>query len=380
MNILHINASYKPAHIYGGPTMSVAKLCEQLIRIGNQVEVFTTTANGTEELAIERNIPQNVDGVKVRYFNRLTKDHSHFSPRLLLTLWNDVRTFDVVHIHAWWNLVSVLSCLIAITRNVPVIVSPRGTLSPYSFTNSNRIIKNILHTFISKPLLKRTHIHATSDREQKALQNLIESKSTFTIYNAVELPASLPMQIQKESIFKLLFLSRIDPKKGLELLFAALSTVSFPYYLTIAGNGEENYINSLKKLSRQHQIEAHIDWVGFKTDDKFELIARHHLLVLPSYDENFGNVVVESLSVGTAVLISKEVGLAKYVEENNLGWVCDTTTASIEDSLNRVYNSADRLTEVRKSAPLLVANDFNEKNLIIQYQEMYQLASLPQHD
>lgn len=379
MKILHISASYKPAHIYGGTTVSVSKLCEQLIKNVTQVEVFTTTANGVEELPVIPNTPHLIDGVNVRYFKRITKDHSHFSPQLLLTLWKEVKSFDVVHIHAWWNLVSVLSCFITLIRKVPVIVSPRGTLSSYTFKNKHQFIKRILHLLIGRPLLNRCHIHVTSGHEQEAMSKILKPKGTFTIYNAVNFPVCLPKQTVKAPMLKLLFLSRIDPKKGLELLFAALSNIRIPYRLTIAGNGDQSYITLLKKLSVQYQIDTYLDWVGFKSKEKFELIAQHELLVLPSYDENFGNVVIESLSVGTAVLISSKVGLAKYVQENQLGWICDTTVLSIIECLNQIYSTPGQLHAIREIAPKIIANDFDEEKLIKQYIQMYQQAILANH-
>ena len=135
--------------------MSVSMLCEQLVKKNIEVMVFTTTANGTDELPVALNNPVDVDGVRVTYFKRLTKDHTHFSPALLSKLWRNVKNYDVVHIHAWWNMVSVLSCFISLMRGVPVIVSPRGTLSPYSFSNKNRFVKNLIHHFLGKPLLNK---------------------------------------------------------------------------------------------------------------------------------------------------------------------------------------------------------------------------------
>ncbi|HTE01349.1 MAG TPA: hypothetical protein VK668_18815, partial [Mucilaginibacter sp.] len=82
MKILQVNASYKPAYVYGGPTMSVSKLSEQMVKAGCIVEVFTTTANGPVELPVVPDKQTNIDGVPVTYFKRLTKDHSHFSPAL----------------------------------------------------------------------------------------------------------------------------------------------------------------------------------------------------------------------------------------------------------------------------------------------------------
>lgn len=375
MKILQINASYKPAYVYGGPTMSVSKLSEQLVKAGCNVEVFTTTANGTEELKLNTAVPHQVDGVTVRYFKRLSKDHSHFSPELLLTLWKEVRTFDLIHIHAWWNLVSILSCFIALIRNVPVVLSPRGTLSPYTFANRHVRIKKMLHLSFGKFLLNRCHIHSTSEREQAAIAQLLKPKSIFNVYNLVNLPVSIPPPADQSGLLSLLFLSRIEHKKGLDLLFEALAELSIPYQLSIAGSGDEAYLEKLKMKSRQHGIEERIDWIGFKTDSKFELIARHDVLILPSHDENFGNVVIESLCVGTSVLISKEVGLADYVQKNNLGWVCDTTVSSILENLNQIYHSAGKLKIIREFGPAVIASGFNDDKLIQQYLNMYQLIS-----
>lgn len=375
MNILQINASYKPAYIYGGPTISVSKLSEELVKNGHTVQVFTTTANGTTELPVTTTATQQVSGVAVRYFKRLTKDHTHFSPQLLLALWKEVPGFDLVHIHTWWNLVSIGSCCIALLRHVPVVLSPRGTLSPYSFTNKHNFIKKLFHQIAGRYLLNCCHLHSTSEREQTALALLLKPKSTFQCYNLVNLPDDLPRLQYKKGKLQLLFLSRIEKKKGLDLLLDALARLTIPYELTIAGSGGEAYIGKLKKRALETGIDEHIHWVGFKNHDKFELMSRHHLLVLPSYDENFGHVVIESLAVGTAVLISKEVGLADYVQQNNLGWICDTTVSSIAEKLNAIYHSQGRLDMLREFAPAMVISKFQDAQLIEKYVDMYQQVS-----
>ncbi|WP_442590254.1 XrtY-associated glycosyltransferase XYAG1 [Pedobacter sp. AW31-3R] len=372
MKVLQVTAAYKPAYVYGGPTMSVSKLSEELVKGGVKVEVFTTTANGNEELPVIRKKRIYVDGVPVRYFERITKDHSHFSPQLLVRLWKEVRSFDVVHIHAWWNLVSVLSCLIAILRNVPVVLSPRGTLSPYSFSCRHVQIKKMFHQWLGRPLLNRCFIHVTAEREHMAISAILRPKGIFTLYNFVKLsPADVATVQQGSAVLKLLFFSRIDQKKGLELLFKALATAVFPYELTIAGSAEADYIEELKQLSKYYQIEKHIKWIGFVATGKFNLLAAHEVLVLPSYDENFANVVIESLSVGTAVLLTENVGLAKYVEHHHLGWISETSAVSLLEQLNRISNDPEKLASVRKLAPGIIMHDFNESLQLKQYLDMY---------
>ncbi|HTH81518.1 MAG TPA: glycosyltransferase [Mucilaginibacter sp.] len=372
MKILQINASYKPAYLYGGPTMSVAKLSEELVKAGCTVEVFTTTANGDNELPVKPNIKTTVDGVNVTYFKRLTKDHTHLSPTLLKNLWKQAAMFDVVHIHAWWNLVSVFSALIALIKKVPMVISPRGTLSTYSFNNKNTSAKSVMNNLLGKRLLTNSYIHATSDAESKALAGIFTPKSVFVVPNFVHIP---PLQSKvtaaSKGILRLLFFSRIEEKKGLDILLHALPAINSPYHLTIAGDGDETYIEKLKKITRAYKTDINISWIGFQNENKFNILSDHDLLILPSHNENFGNVVIESLSMGTPVLISEHVGLATYVLKNNFGWVCETTVASVSNFINHIAANTPQITHIKNIAPAIIHHDFNEGTLVKQYIDMY---------
>lgn len=352
--------------------MSVSILSEQLVRAGVSVSVFTTTANGAGELAVEVNEPALVDGVKTTYFKRITKDHTHFSPSLLANVWKHAKEYDVVHIHAWWNLVSVLSCLAALMRNVPVVLSPRGTLSNYSFNNKNNQSKSIIHNVLGRSLLKKCYIHTTSENELSAIKNIISPKDLFNIPNFIKLGENTAHVNDKPAIYlKLIYLSRIEEKKGLDILFDALKTVTVPYKLTIAGDGNASYINYLKEIAVKNNISDNLSWIGFQQENKFDVLKDHDLFILPSHDENFGNVVIESLSVGTAVLISENVGLADYVQENGLGWICKKEPSAVSSALNMIYQHRDMLADIRACAPGKIEEDFNEDRLVKRYIDMY---------
>ena len=441
MKILHITASYKPAYIYGGPIASVSKLCESIrllsfdsaqddITEGAKLElqVLTTTANGKAELGVKVGKPLLVDGVVVTYFKRWTKDHSHFSPGLLWGLRKEIikskktkaeskkqkaesgmrnpsttsqtvriNSSDgsqkpprltgtapkgvnelVIHIHAWWNLVSVLSCLVAKWYRVPVVLSPRGMLTSYTQGNRNSFSKKILHRIIGKSLLKYVHVHATSEQEKLEVLKLVQPKSISVIPNLVSIPNAQSTKLKAKrtdhvSTFKLLFLSRIEEKKGVDLLLEALSTVNFDNHLTIAGTGDENYIKSLKLKAESLKLGERIKWIGqVSNDEKFSMMADHDLLVLPSYNENFANVVIESLSVGTPVLVSKNVGLADYVKANELGWVCSLEPKDIAEKINLAYNQKLKRETIKRNAPILIKNDFDDYILVRSYIELYE--------
>lgn len=373
-NILHISASYIPAYIYGGPTMSVSQLAQNIAKYGNcSVSVYTTTANGKTELDITPNSVHYINGVQVTYFKRITKDHSHFSPALYIALWKNIHTFDYIHLHAWWHLVSVISALICVLKGKKFILSPRGTLSAYSFNNRTSFLKKIFHQCIGKPLLLKANFLLTSKNEETEIKLLLnESIKTFVLPNFVKIANSLPLQLPDFSNLKLLFLSRIEEKKGIEFLLNALENLTISYQLTIAGTGEVTYIESLKNLAKNLDIEQNLNWVGqVNNDKKFEILNKHHLLVLPSYNENFANVVIESLSVGTAVLISPNVGLANFVKEYKFGWICTQEPKEICSQLRNIYLQQEKLNLIKQTAPQIIATLFDEKKLAVHYQNYY---------
>lgn len=403
--------------------MSVAKLCEALIvyidhsrfNAANkrsfeyaqddmfEVEIFTTTANGKSELNVKANEKSIVDGIKVTYFKRLTKDHTHFSPALLMALRKEILLNKknppptpskggqrlVIHIHAWWNLVSVLSCAIALWYKVPVVLSPRGMLTSYTSRNRNSLLKNLIHRLMGKRLLKGCHIHATSEQEKRDILSIVKPKSVSVIPNLVQLgeqkPKTKDQQIEANNKglntstnpFKLIFLSRIEEKKGLDLLVEALAQIEFKWTLTIAGSGHEEYINKLKLKAEKLKINHNIKWIGqVKKESKFELLADHDLMVLTSHNENFANVVIESLSVGTPVLLSDQVGLADYVLTKDLGWVTELKSDHVAEILEEAHSNLIKREKIKRIAPALINEDFNDETLVNKYIDLYQKVIL----
>ncbi|WP_370583372.1 XrtY-associated glycosyltransferase XYAG1 [Pedobacter sp. ASV28] len=386
---MQICAAYKPAYIYGGPTMSVSKLCEELTKAGQDITVLATTANGKEELNVPAGEEQLVDDVKVYYFKRWTKDHIHFSPSLLWFLHKEIKSTKrqtpkpelVIHIHAWWNLVSIFSCLVAKLHGVKVVLSPRGMLTNYSLNNRNSKFKDGIHFFLGKQLLKYCHIHATSEKEQRDVKQTSEVNGITVIPNFVRFPKysagknlsnTEPSSESEPNSYKLIFLSRIEEKKGLELLFEALAKIAIPYQLSIAGTGDTAYIQSLQSLATKLNVQDQVNWLGHVENQyKFDLIAKHDLLVLTSYNENFANVVIESLAMGTPVLLSDEVGLADYVIENNLGWVTPPTSVEIIKAIELSYTEKFKRDVIRSNAPSVIEKDFDDQELSLSYINMY---------
>ena len=374
MNILFVTPSYKPAFVYGGPTVSVSELAEALVAIGHSVTVYTTTANGTEELDVALNKPILLNGVSVYYFRRITGDHTHVSPDLWLKLWGTKKRFEIIHLQSWWSLLIVGAALVCSLGKQPYIISPRGMLGAYSFRNQHSFFKKLLHLVIGKRLLKKSILHATTELEWNDCTRVNNKWTGFIEHNLVQLPDINRLQKQQtgNSVFTIGFLSRIDPKKGIELLLQALALVPFQFKLKMAGTGDEAYIVSLKNLVNELNLAQHVEWCGWKGgEEKFHFLQSLDLFALTSYNENFAIAVTEALAVGTPVLVSNMVGLAPFVQERKLGFICRTTVQSIRKELINIYQNKEILGTIRNAAPATVTEDFNKEKLAEKYIEAY---------
>ena len=126
-----------------------------------------------------------------------------------------------------------------------------------------------------------------------------------------------------------LFLGRVNWKKGLDRLIPAMKEVPNADLL-IAGNDEENYRPELEALARRHGVLDRVRFLG-PVDDrkKWSLLASARILVLPSYSENFGNVVLEAMAAGCPVIVTPEVGIASLVQEAGCGVVAGGNPANL---------------------------------------------------
>ena len=115
-----------------------------------------------------------------------------------------------------------------------------------------------------------------------------------------------------------------------------------------------------------------IHWVGEQQgEEKIQHIDKADKLVLLSHTENFGNVILEALSRGTAVIVSEFVGLSDYVQMNKLGWVISSEVTELTSILSLVANQREGILDIRKRAPQLIERDFGRKAILESYMNMY---------
>ena len=344
MKILHVVASYLPAVRYGGTIVSVHGLCRALARRGHDVHVFTTSVDGAKDSAVPHNTAVDVDGVKVWYFQSQQARRLYFAPPLAGMLRDHVKEFAVVHTHAiyWWPLWTAARA--ARAAGVPNVVSPRGMLEKELLENKSLLWKAALIGFFEKRTLENAAaIHVTSRREADEARAFgFDLPPTCEIPNGVDIDADANGDVSPsiDAIMSqgpyALFLGRINWKKGLDRLIRALAHAP-QVRLVLAGNDEEGYRQILEPLARAHGVAGRVVFTGpVAGADKLALLKRAQLLVLPSYSENFGNVVLEAMAAGRPVVVTPEVGVADLVRDADVGLVADGDAVSLGRAMSRL--------------------------------------------
>lgn len=356
LRLLHVVPSYLPARRYGGPIESVHGLCKALAARGHRVEVYTTSIDGDGDSDVPLGVPVAMDGVQVRYFASRRLRRLYWAPRLGKALAERVADFDIVHLHSIFLWPTWAAGRQARRAGVPYVVSPRGMLVKDMVRRKSTLAKLAwIHLMERRNLEGAALLHVTS-----ALEAAEAERFGFALPRRVVIPngidaraagagapgdAALPGILPAQGPV-LLFIGRVNWKKGLDRLIPALARVPGAT-LAIAGTDDEGYRRPMEELARAHGVGARVAFLGPAYGPlKAALLERCSLLVLPSYSENFGNVVVEAMEAGRAVVVTPEVGAAEIVERANAGVVVAGNPETLGNALAALLADPSRLREM----------------------------------
>jgi len=362
MRVLHVIASLTPRD--GGPS-NLPKLAVALARQGCDVSVFTTDIDEqgsmwpwhrTRRLSAEE---RNTDPrIAIRFFPVGWPSRYKCSWSLLQALQQTIRRVDLVHIHSLYLFPSTVAAHYCRLHGVPYILRPHGTLDPWH-RRQRWWLKLAYHCiFEDRNIRKAAAMHYTSASEAEFARALGITTPGFTIRQGIDLDefkrlpsrgrfrAKHPELAAKRLI---VFLGRITPKKGFDVLIPAFRDVaaSVPdLHLVVAGPDNEGYGKTVRRWVHDFALDRHVTWTGLVTgSDKIELLRDADVWVLPSHDENFGVAAVEAMAAGAAIVITNQVGVCQAVEEARAGIVVDAGVGIFAHALKQILsNDSLRMT------------------------------------
>jgi glycosyltransferase involved in cell wall biosynthesis len=339
-------------------------IARALSQAGMDVHVVTTDDNGPERLHVPLGRPQHEDGATFWYFPRQTSFYNFSWP---LTRWlaKHVREFDLVHIHALFSYAALPAAVLAGRAGVPYIVRPLGTLNRWGMQNRRRWLKKLSFRLIeSRIMAGAAGIHYTCEQELVQASELGISGNSLIIPNAVDLPDCEARPPRAENGNKaILFLSRFDRKKGLDLLIEAFARVrnqGLNAVLVLAGSGDPDLVAQLKQDAERLGIASDVVWAGFLAgDDKWAALGDADVFVLPSYSENFGVALVEALASGCPAVLSDQVGIHREISRAGAGLVTPCRAEDLARALLAVLTDSTLRRRMSENGVRLARQQFS---------------------
>ena len=349
MRLLRVIRDTRPES--GGPVEGLLRVSEVLIRNGHEVEVVSL--DSTEEAA-SRNFPFPVIGLGRGIGNY------GYTPRLTPWIKENARRFDAVVLHGLWNYSSVGAWRGLRNQSIPYFIFVHGMMDPwfrkrYPFKHiakcaywwlvEGRVLRDaaaVLFTSEEEFKLARGVFYGHSYKERVVRYGIASAPGDEQVQKG-EFSSGFPKL--KDNRF-LLFLGRIHPKKGCDLLmrgFAqAREEIAPDIQLAIAGPGSSSYVAKLSRLAHELEISDRVHWLGMMHGDrKWGALRSAEAFILPSHQENFGIAVAEAMACSTPVLISNKVNIWREIDASKGGLVQPDTEAGTSKLIRQFYRMSD---------------------------------------
>ncbi|MBW4506917.1 MAG: glycosyltransferase [Scytonematopsis contorta HA4267-MV1] len=315
MRILHVIPAM--GTVYGGPSKSLQELAESLAICGVEIDIVTTNANGSNVLDVPTQTWIEEKGYRIQYFSCWYLNDYKVSISMAKWLFQNIRDYDVVNTHAIFSLSILPAYWACQLYKVPYIIHPHGMLEDWTLAYK-KWKKSFYYELIEKPALQRaSKVRVLASAEGESIQRLGVKTPLTLVPNGIwqkdfaELPdlqefyQRFPETRGKTLI---LFLGRIDPKKGLDLLASAFAKVHnlFPQtHLVVAGPDNMNFLPIVKEYFVQAKCFDAVTFTGMLSGYlKSAVLTAANLYVAPSYSEGFSMSILEGMAAALPCVIT----------------------------------------------------------------------------
>jgi glycosyltransferase involved in cell wall biosynthesis len=390
MRILHVIPSLAARD--GGPPTAVIQMCRELLRRNEDTEIYTTNADGSGCLDVRLRRPTEVEGVTVTYFPINGSHYYKCSSALALALKTNVSKFDAVDINSLYQFPSTAAAHYCRKQGVPYLVRPHGTLDPYLYRRHS-LRKRLYELLIERRnLAAAAAVHFTTAEEMRLakLSGLCFHGTVAPLGVEFEREPAVPWnaadtiwpQLRGKKL--LLFLSRVNFKKGLDILaraFGEIHRTRQDTHLVIAGPDTDGYATKVRGwLAEEGALEAATFTGMVLGERKGALLKRADLFVLPSYTENFGIAVVEAMVAGLPLVISNRVNIWREIVAADAGLVVKPDAQEVARAVMTLFENPSFAKDMGVRGRCLAHEKFSWQaagdRLVRLYQEVVAARSL----
>jgi len=364
LKVLHVFRSLK--RNMGGPATSVPSLCRELCECGCDVSLLTLEYDNND---IEDCGNSKIISYKSSSPQEILKDH------------------DIVHLNGIWPLINNQVIKLCRRYQKKYIVTPHASLMLSDINKSYfKIMKKYAawQIYIKNNLKHASGFHVTA-------QNELDDLKRFGFHlPAALLPNGINVQefhkvVHKERLSRLfpqakgkrilLFFSRIDRKKGMDLLAHAWGKVADDYpdwHLLIVGPDNQNYWPEVQAILDGYDNASYTRSNYLRDEDRMAVLQHSDIFVLPTYWENFGIVIAESLMAGTPVITTTKTPWTE-LKSIGCGWTIEPRVEALEQVLREAMNTDKQtLNEMGQKGREYVSRQFDWRNIAADMKRYYQ--------
>lgn len=341
LKVLHVTPAYYPATYWGGPIFSTLGLCDALAaRDDIEITVLSIATSGPrsgDRMEVASRPMRYPGGYDVHFVDKWAG--RDIAPGIVPAMFRLARDADVLHLTATYSFPSLPALLVARSLGKPLVWSPRGAIQAASEWDGARrqTLKRAWEQIATALRPAETVVHVTAEVERRACEERLPGVKTVVIPNGVDVPVEVPDRIWRPGgQLRLMYLGRLDVKKGIENLLVALASLPGNVTLDIYGTGDPAYANSLSVRAAELGLAGRVTLHGHVDGDrKRDALIRADVLVLASFSENFGMAIVEALAHGTPVVTSRATPWAE-VEARGCGLWVDNDPASLAAAVEKM--------------------------------------------
>jgi glycosyltransferase involved in cell wall biosynthesis len=389
MRILHVIASVNPEG--GGPIEAIISQGKIWVKMGHQREIASLDLPDDPWVKSCQVVTYPL-GFRSPAFRQLRRWvpwlSNKYSPNFVPWLKQNASRYDALVVNGLWNYGSLGARLARLApRSVPYVVFPHGMLDPW-FKGAypiKHVVKQLLWWASEGALLRDAGAVIFTSDEERAL-----ARKAFVPYNVREavvgngVPDISGDPNEQISAFRqrtpwisdrrfLLFLSRIHPKKGCDLLIHAFSKIAKQHPqldLVMAGPDQVGWKQELQEMAVKTGAANRIHWPGMLTGNaKWGAFRSCEAFILPSHQENFGMVVAEATASAKPVLITNKINIWRKIEKSGAGFVFPDTLDGVSWGINQfIQLSQDASHDMGRNARICFLNHFSveqaAKNLL----------------
>lgn len=381
--ILYITPYFVPAWSYGGPVKVSYEFAKELVRLGNQVTVATTDV--LDRRSRNNRLYEEIDGIRVLRFknlsNALAKSFNFYAP-IGFAKWlrKNLGDYDIVHIHEFFTIQSIVSSKICKKEKKPYVIQPHGSLSAYAKNSRFKFLKRmIIKYFAEVAFFSQAVIVLTQKEAANVLETYPKIKSKIKIVangiNFRELGEIKKVNLHKiynipEENQIIAYLGRIHFQKGLDRVIKMLPSLkNRPKVILLAIGPDEGEKNNLTNLAEKLRVKDQIIFTDMMTGKrKFETLKSANLSILLSRSEGLPTTLLESAGLGLPIVCSRESNLPE-VNIFRAGFVVGSIREAV-DRTKKILNDSGLSKNMSKNA-LILAKDFDIEKKAIELIKVY---------